>query len=156
MTQHIIDLYCTSHALLDAVLNPTPVSRHSSGVLAEAAIKQGSVPDTETFLQVVRHLAIGEQNYLVACYIAFLTEQQFEKAFATKLLPVEIWLAQKNRMTLVDDSENVENAFDTYCYDPRAWRKKSLELRIVQLHQTVADMEEQVNRLALPRTMLQA
>ena len=148
---HTIDLYGFPHANLADVLNPHPVSSHSTGNLVEGAIKRGVAPEATHMVQAVRHLSMGEQNYLLACYIAWMDEAQFNAALASTALPAELCLANYTGKVAGNDEGSPECDYETYSYSPRSLRKKVLELRIEGLATQEQNYKDELARLSVPR-----
>lgn len=148
---HIIDLYGFPHAMLADVLNPHPMSAHSTGSLVEGAIKRGVAPAAPEMVQAVRHLSLGEQNYLLACYVAWMNEDQFNVALDSTALPAELCLAVRTGKVAGNDEASPECDYETYSYSPRMLRKVVLEMRIAGLAAQEQSYKDELARLSAPR-----
>jgi hypothetical protein len=122
--QHIVELYCAAHALIPNVLSPAVTSTHHRGVDIEAAIKRGDLPAPAEFAHAISGMNLGEQHYLIACYIAWANEDDYQLAMSTlqKQLPYELYLAAPNKITFDDEGKDPEDRYDTFSYTPPAWR----------------------------------
>jgi len=148
---HTIDLYGFPHAILADVLNPYPVSSHSTGNLVEGAIKRGVAPAAPEMVQAVRHMSLGEQNYLLACYVAWMDEAQFTAALESTALPAELCLASYTGKVAGNDEATPECDYETFSYSPRSLRKKVLEMRIAGLATQEQNYKDELARLSVPR-----
>jgi len=121
---HIVELYASAHALIPSVLSPAVTSTHHRGVDIEASIKRGDVPTPTEFASAISGMNLGEQHYLIACYIAWADEDNYQLAMATlqKQLPFELYLAAPNELNFDDTSREDEDRYDTFSYTPPAWR----------------------------------
>lgn len=147
MHSHMVDLYCFPHALLNNVLMPHAVSDHTTGNLVENAIKHSIAPPAENFKEAIRHFSLGEQNYLMACYIAWIDESAYDAAVASGKLPAELHLAWPLGSASGPIIGDVEDHYDTYCYTPKQWRQRALELRIENMNTEKRDLQGQLKRL---------
>jgi hypothetical protein len=122
--QHTVELYCAVHALIPNVLSPAVTSTHHRGVDIEAAIKRGDIPTPAEFASAISGMNLGEQHHLIACYIAWADEANYQLAMATmqQQLPHELYLAAPNERTFDDASREDEDRYDTFSYTPPAWR----------------------------------
>lgn len=122
MTHHTVELYAAAHALIPNVLSPAVTSTHHRGVDIEAAIKRGDVPAPAEFASAISGFNLGEQHHLIACYIAWADEANYQLAMATLKLPYELYLAEPNKITFDDEAKEPEDRYDTFNYTPPAWR----------------------------------
>lgn len=134
MTSHTVDLYGTPHAFIPSVLSPAVSSNHHIGADLEASIKRGDLAPLADFMTAIRGLALGEQNYLLACYLTWADDAQF-RAMTTAVIasgitiPHELCLADANRITFGDETLEPEDRYDTFNYTPLVWRLTSLPRR---------------------------
>lgn len=134
MTTHIVDLYGTPHAFIPCVLSPAIESTHHLGSELEAAIKRGELPPLAEFMPAIWGLPLGEQHYLMACYMTWANDAQFralKDAVNSRAvsIPLELPLADANRITFTDESKEPEDRYDTFNYTPLVWRLGSVQRR---------------------------
>jgi len=122
MNHHIVDLFAAPHALIPNVLNSATTSDHHIGRDIEAALKRGQVPTAAEFDNAIRHISLGEQHHLIACYIAWANEAQVKELLSTVKLPFELCVADYHKDNFSDESLEPEDRYDTFCYSPKAWR----------------------------------